>query len=193
MPKFLVRSTRCTLKFITQAKRATLQRVITEYAVVVNQFIEMFWSDGIPAKKDLTASVYSKATSWLSPTMKQIASREAVDMITASKERDGDDAVMPVHKAKKMQLTQQVVKLGDAVTAEFGHRVHAARRVRGGTENQNSHTLTRCLKTGVQSTVRRELYSPLDGSASLHISKMQTMWLHLSGQSEWRGLLVPGV
>ena len=123
MASSLVRATKCTLKFATQAKRDTLQRVLTEYAAVVNQFIDTFCASGIPAKKDINSSIYGQTITWLSPTMKQIASREAVDMIRASRERDNEDAIKSVHKGRKMQLTQRVIKFGDSETTEFDHWV----------------------------------------------------------------------
>lgn len=114
----IVRTTKCSLKFATPSKRDVVRRILSGYASVVNQFIARFWND-LPAKKDLNATVYSTVTTWLSPTMCQIAAREAVDMIRAARERDGDAALMPVHKGKKAQLTQQVIKVGDATTDKF--------------------------------------------------------------------------
>lgn len=116
----IVRASKCGLSFATQSKRGEVRRVLKEYANVVNYFINLFW-DELPRKQDLKASLYSKAASstWLSPTMCQIAAREAIDMVKASKQRDGDKAVMPEHKGKKMQLTSQVVKVGEAETEQF--------------------------------------------------------------------------
>jgi transposase len=114
----IIRATKCTLKFATRSKRDMLRRVLDAYACVVNQFIARFWND-LPAKKDLNSTVYSQVDTWLSPTLCQIAAREAVDMIRAARQRDGDAALLPVHKGKKAQLTQQVVKIGEAATQEF--------------------------------------------------------------------------
>lgn len=116
----IIRASKCGLSFATQSKRGEIRRILSEYANVVNYFINLFW-DELPRKQDLKASLYSKAASstWLSPTMCQIAAREAIDMVKASKQRDGDKAVMPEHKGKKMQLTQQVVKVGESTTEEF--------------------------------------------------------------------------
>jgi hypothetical protein len=114
----IVRATKCTLKFATRSKRDVVRRVLGEYASVVDQFITRFWT-ALPAKKDLHSTVYSQVETWLSPTMCQIAAREAVDMIRAARERDGEAALMPVHRGKKAQLTPQVIKVGDATTQEF--------------------------------------------------------------------------
>ena len=39
----LTRTTKCSLKFATQAKQAVLKDVLTEYGTVVNIFIQYFW------------------------------------------------------------------------------------------------------------------------------------------------------
>jgi IS605 OrfB family transposase len=114
----IIRATKVGLKFATQSKRDEIQRILPEYAKVVNFFINEFW-DELPRKQDLKVGVYSKARTWLSPTMCQIAAREAIDMVKASKERNGDKAVMPEHKGKRMCLSAQVVKVGKADTTEF--------------------------------------------------------------------------
>jgi len=114
----IVRATKVSLKFATRSKRDELRRVLPEYAKVVNFFVAEFW-DELPRKQDLKVGVYSKADTWLSPTMCQIAAREAIDMVRASKERDGDGAIMPEHKGKRMCLTAQVVKAGPSDTPEF--------------------------------------------------------------------------
>lgn len=114
----IVRASKCSLKFATQAKRNQVKVILSEYASVVNQFINLFWETP-PKKKELGVKLYGQARTWLSPTMCQIAAREALDMISASKERDKDKAVKPVHSGKKMQLTAQVVKWGEATTEDF--------------------------------------------------------------------------
>ena len=114
----IVRASKCSLKFATKAKRNQVKTILTEYASVVNQFIDLFWLNP-PKKKDLGVKLYGQAQTWLSPTMCQIAAREALDMISASKERDKNEAVKPVHGGKKMQLTSQVVKWGEATTEDF--------------------------------------------------------------------------
>jgi putative transposase len=85
---------------------------------VVNQFIDLFWNS-TPKKKDLGVKLYSQASTWFSPTMCQIAAREALDMISSARERDKNEAVKPIHHGKKMQLTAQVVKWGECSTADF--------------------------------------------------------------------------
>jgi IS605 OrfB family transposase len=116
----VIRATKASLKFATQHKRDELRRVLPEYAKVVNFFINEFW-DELPRKQDLKVGVYSKPASitWLSATMCQVAAREAIDMVKASKERHGDKAVMPTHKGKRMCLSAQVVKVGEAKTEDF--------------------------------------------------------------------------
>ncbi len=94
--------------------------MLSEYANVVNHFIGLFWTwSKAPSNKDCTSDIYNTASTWLSPTMRQIAAREAVAMVTASKERDGEKAVMPAHKGKSMRLTEQVVKIAESETDSF--------------------------------------------------------------------------
>jgi IS605 OrfB family transposase len=116
----VTRATKASLKFATASKRDELRRVLQEYANVVNHFIGAFWTwSKAPSNKDCTADLYNTASTWLSPTMRQIAAREAVAMVLASRERDGENAVMPVHKGKSMRLTEQVVKVSDSDTESF--------------------------------------------------------------------------
>lgn len=116
----VVRATNTPLKFATASKRGELQKILPEYAKVVNHFIGLFWNlDEKPSNKICTADLYNTAETWLSPTMRQIASREAVAMVLASKERDGADAVMPAHNGKSMRLTEQVVKYSESETGSF--------------------------------------------------------------------------
>jgi IS605 OrfB family transposase len=116
----VTRATRASLKFATAHKRSELRRVLSEYAGVVNHFIQAFWKwSKAPSNKDCTADLYNTASTWLSPTMRQIAAREALAMVTASRERDGESAVMPLHKGKSMRLTEQVVKQSESDTDSF--------------------------------------------------------------------------
>jgi len=55
----IIRSTKCSLKFATEAKRAELTRVLEEYGRVVNGFIDLFW-EACPSKAELVAEVVNR-------------------------------------------------------------------------------------------------------------------------------------
>lgn len=44
----IVRSTKCSVKFLTAKKREQLRCVLAEYGRVVNFFIDYFWDNQIP-------------------------------------------------------------------------------------------------------------------------------------------------
>jgi len=98
------RSTKCSFKLATEHKHAEVQRVLDEYAVVVNFFIDRFWARS-PRKAELLAPIVNLPVTWLDYTLRQTAAREAIDMISAAKKRWGPRAVKPVHKAKSMRVS----------------------------------------------------------------------------------------
>jgi IS605 OrfB family transposase len=104
------RSTKCGFGLATHQKRAEVARILHEYAMVVNFFIEKFWVR-CPRKAELLAPIVNTPDTWLDFTLRQTAAREAIDMITASKKRHGAAAVMPVHKAKSMRVSTGTANL----------------------------------------------------------------------------------
>ena len=61
----ITRSSKTTLNFMTEAKRATLYELMDEYSRVVNSFLEQFWGQELE-RKDLTKEVTNQPESWLS-------------------------------------------------------------------------------------------------------------------------------
>jgi hypothetical protein len=82
----IIRSTKCSLRFITQKKREMLKNILKEYGRVVNVFIDRWWLSGCPKVKDLRAKDM-RVESWFSARLINEAAREAVAMITAVRER----------------------------------------------------------------------------------------------------------
>lgn len=106
----IVRSVKCSLKFLTDKKKVELQLIRSEHEKVVNKYIALFWGKGVinaHLKKDLLDQV----DSWFTQRMKQQSAREAVGMIAATVNRDGDKAKMPVHKGKSMRLSSAICEL----------------------------------------------------------------------------------
>lgn len=82
----ITRSTKCSLKFSTNSKKEKLKTILEEYSKTVNFFIDFFWNKKDISKRDLTKDVFNIPETWLSARMKQVAAREALDMIKSTKE-----------------------------------------------------------------------------------------------------------
>jgi hypothetical protein len=82
----IIRSSKTSLKFLTEKKRQTLYEVMDEYSCLVNLFIEMFCGNEL-AKKDLTKDITNLPHSWLTSRMRQCAAREALGWWTVKKHR----------------------------------------------------------------------------------------------------------
>ena len=80
----ITRSTKCSLKFMTQSKRLELNGVLSEYGNVVNHFINIFWDNPV-SKAELLKDVVNSSDSWLSARLKKVAAREALDMVSSVK------------------------------------------------------------------------------------------------------------
>lgn len=119
----ITRSTRCSLKFATAAKRQQLDRILTEYGRVVNCFIDLFWTD-CPAKGKLLKPIVDAVPTWFSARLRKVAAREAIDMINSAKNRDGDKAAKPVHHGLRMCLSSTIASLDTAKSTKFDSWLH---------------------------------------------------------------------
>ena len=115
----ITRSSKCSLRFATKAKRDLLVEVLTEYGRVANFFIEHFWGlEKPPSKGELLKPIVDLPITWLSARFRKVAAREALSMIAASRKRWGKDkAVMPVHKGNTMYVSSTVARLENAKEA----------------------------------------------------------------------------
>ena len=107
------RSSKSSLKFLTEKKRQVLYRIMDEYSTVVNIFILMFWENEF-SRKDLTKEITNLPDSWLCARMRQNAAREALGMVGGAKKSAQElekTAVMPCHSGKKMILSAQIVRV----------------------------------------------------------------------------------
>ena len=125
----IIRSSKCSLKFATQSKLNELKTILTEYGEVCNIFIEYFWKNGTPSKSDLLKDIVDlPKDTWLSARLRKVAAREAIDMITATKERwksKPDKMKIPVHKGKRMYVSCTIADLVDSKeTTEFDAWLH---------------------------------------------------------------------
>ena len=83
----IVRSSKCTTKWMTAEKRSTLRRVLKEYGRVVNTFIDHFWElPVVPSKAELLKPIVDLPKTWLTARLRKVAAREALDMISSSRE-----------------------------------------------------------------------------------------------------------
>ncbi len=104
------RSTKCTLKYVNKHKRENLSYILLEYGKVVNCFIKKFWDD-CPVKSKLLKPIVDSVESWFSFALRQVAAREAIDMIKTARKRDGKEAVIPAHKGKRMRVNSTISSL----------------------------------------------------------------------------------
>jgi hypothetical protein len=120
----IIRSSKCSLKFANKKKLDTLRRILTEYGVVVNAFIEMFWFNP-PRKIELRKDIINRPNTWLSFRFRKVAAREAIDMIKSSRRRYGEEAVRPTHKGQCMYISSAVASLvASKHTSEFDAWLH---------------------------------------------------------------------
>ncbi len=122
----IMRSTKCSLKFATHGKHEQLSSVLAEYGSVVNTFIAAFW-EKCPKKGELLKPIVDLPMdrTWLSARLRKVAAREAIDMVKASRERDGDKAVPPLHRGARLCCSSTIATLQPAKEAtEFDAWLH---------------------------------------------------------------------
>ena len=128
----IIRSSKCSIKFATNKKKIELNTILTEYGKVVNLFIDHFWNltEKVDKSKLLKPIVDLPKDSWLSARLRKVAAREALDMISASKERwknQPNKLVKPVHKGKRMYVSCTISELKDSKkSTEFDAWLHIA-------------------------------------------------------------------
>lgn len=126
----IVRSSKCSLKFITSSKREKLESVLQEYGRVCNVFIKFFWDSGSVSKGKLLKDVVDIPETWLSARLRKVAAREALDMISSVKERRKDKPEkinMPLHRGERMYVSCTIADLQDTKSAsEFDAWLHLA-------------------------------------------------------------------
>jgi IS605 OrfB family transposase len=103
----IIRSSKCSLKFATEKKKTQLLEVFGEYARVCNFFINKWWNAPPDAKK--IRKVDLDCETWFCYRMKYAAVLEALSMISASKNRDGNLAIMPIHKGTSFRSTNNIL------------------------------------------------------------------------------------
>ena len=121
------RSTRCSLKFATEAKREKLRGVIAEYSKVVNVFIEYFWElppEGLPSNGELLKPIVDiPDDTWLTARLRKVAAREAISMISAVRERwkeKPEKVGMPVHAGRSMYISSTIAELQEPRDQRYG-------------------------------------------------------------------------
>lgn len=112
----IIRAVKCSTKFATQKKKSELTELLHEYGNVVNFFIEYFWSKKDLDKAELLKSTVDlpKQTTWLSARLRKVAAREAVDMVSAVRERwkgKPEKIKKPTHKGNRMNCSCTIAEL----------------------------------------------------------------------------------
>ena len=114
------RSSKCSLKFATKAKKLKLRRILEEYGRVVNHFIDLFWEE-TPKKKDLLKPVVdSPQNTWLTARLRKVAAREAIDMVLSAKNKQNERArtFKPHHYGRSMHVSSTIADLLPAKKAK---------------------------------------------------------------------------
>ena len=126
----IMRASKCSVKFATVKKKKELQTILQEYGKVVNIFIDYFWDKKINKLQLLKPIVDIPKDSWLSARLRKVAAREALDMISAVKERwknNPNKLVKPVHKGKRMYVSCTIAELKESKEAKaFDAWLHIA-------------------------------------------------------------------
>ena len=104
----IIRSSKCSLKFLNSTKRKKLDEIFSEYTRVVNIFVDSFWED-CPHKMEIGVTIINPVDSWFGYRIRNTAAREAVDMVATSRKRDGKKAKKPIHKGKCMCLSSAII------------------------------------------------------------------------------------
>lgn len=98
----IVRSTKLSLKWMTEEKRKRLLALLSEYSRLVNCFIELLWEDPIvPDNSMLLAAFLHQAPTHLTQRMVQNAAREAISMIRSIKCREPEELEPGIHEVKQ--------------------------------------------------------------------------------------------
>jgi IS605 OrfB family transposase len=123
----LIRTTKCSLKFITNKKKNDLLIILEEYSRVVNIFINYFWFNSNKiSKSDLLKNIVDIPDTWLSARLRKVAAREGIDMINASKLRWKDKAIIPVHKGNRICASCTIANLVPSKNSTFDAWLHIA-------------------------------------------------------------------
>ena len=146
----IVRSSKCTTKFMTAEKRSALRRVLEEYGRVVNIFIDHFWElPSPPSKAELLKPIVDLPETWLTARLRKVAAREALDMISSSRE---------VCEAKRHELL-------DAASRKFNRgKVNQCRKLRQRADDLADVKPTHSGRTMSASSTIANLREPKDAT-----------------------------
>jgi IS605 OrfB family transposase len=108
----IIRSSKCSLKYSTNTKLDKLKTILAEYSKVVNFFIDKFW-EVTPNKFQLLKGIINLPTTWLSARLRNVAAREAIDMILSNKNKENEEArkFKPHHYGKSMSVSSTIASL----------------------------------------------------------------------------------
>lgn len=110
----IYRSTKCSLSNTNTKKLQTLTSILKEYGNVVNHFILMFWGSNLPSYAELLKPVVDTPNTWLSARLRKVAAREAITLIRANREQNGDNAILPWHSGHSMHVSSTIASLTPA-------------------------------------------------------------------------------
>jgi len=120
------RSSICTLKFANENKLDKVREVLVEYGQVVNFFINQFW-DSPTTKAELLKPIIDLPETWLSKRARQVAAREAIDLIRSAKRKAKEcnhDPIKPLHRGKRMHVSSTMARFEISRTKEYDAWLH---------------------------------------------------------------------
>lgn len=118
----ICRATKCSLKYLTTHKRDQLNRVLEEYRIVTNFFIDRFWNSQIPSKKDLLKPIVDLPETWLSTRLRKVSARQAIDLIQSALKKFESDQKNQLKKKKPRPLipTKPEYRSGMSISSTIG-------------------------------------------------------------------------
>ena len=107
----IVRSSKCSIKFATNKKKAELQTILQEYGKVVNIFIGHFWLNGAVRNTELLKGIVDiPKNTWLSARLRKVAAREALSMVGSAKAVMESNKQMMLNRITAIEATLKKLK-----------------------------------------------------------------------------------
>jgi transposase len=84
----MIRKVSHTLKFVTNFKKSKLDDFFKEYSRLVNSFIALYWTNGLPKTSKVNSKMYKQINSWLMGKARKCAVSQAIKIIKTTVKKD---------------------------------------------------------------------------------------------------------
>ena len=121
----MIKSSKCALKFCNSGKLQSVHRIIDEYKVVMEKFVELLWLEEKPCKF-VPKSITSQVKTWLSARMIQCAGKQASGVVRGTKTKQKrreyvKSKLMAEGKHKKARKLQRFIDEVNISKPELNH------------------------------------------------------------------------